>query len=547
MKSRIEWKHAAVAVLALTMVACSSSESGPAADGSSSTHSEPQAGGEITVLTNNFSTGWVPSKSASNLYEAQVWGQITDKLVYVDNDGKVFPWLAESWDVSEDGTEYVLHLRPGVTFSDGTPFDAETAVANLNIWAAGDSRRGITRVALFPKSFESAAAVDDHTVKVTLNRPDLSFIPSLGYHGTIVLSKKTLDLSVDEQSDLSNIAGSGPFVVTSWAPNQEVVLEKRPDYNWPAENAQHEGQAYLDTITFRVIPDDLQRGTSVESGQADIAQNVPPEELSAAKSEGFVVQTPRFFGAVHGLQLRLSAQHLDDIKVRQAIQHAINRDEILQTVYTQDWLPATTIFNSNVPEAVDLSDRFAFDQARAEQLLDEAGWNQVGEDGIRVKDGERLSFWAVPTPYVSTSKLEWEVIAQQLKAAGIEVTLRNADISAYAKYGTDDSLPFYEAHNSLVDAGASSYAQWSSGGADQFRANDPKLDGLLNDFNLEQDAAKRRDLAIEVQEYILDQAYFVPLEQISQGTYLQSSKVKGVVFNVVARPWYYDTWLDQSA
>jgi peptide/nickel transport system substrate-binding protein len=544
LKPQVGWKRAAVALVALTLVACSSSESDSDASGSSS---EPRPGGEITVLTNNFSTGWVPSKSASNLYEAQVWGQIADKFVYTDNDGKVFPWLAESWDVSPDGAEYVLHLRPGVTFSDGTPFDAETAVANLNIWSKGDPDRGIARVSLFPNSFKSADAVDAQTVKVRLSRPDLGFIPTLGYHGTVVLSKKTLALSVDEQSDLSNVVGSGPFVVKSWAPNQEVVLEKRPDYDWPAANAQHQGPAYLDSITFRVIPDDLQRGTSVESDQAQIAQNVPPEELAAAKAEGFVVETPRFFGAAHGLQLRLSAKHLDDVKVRQAIQHAINRNEILKTVYTEDWLPATTIFNGNVPEAVDLSDHFAFDKDRAEQLLDEAGWTEVGADGIRVKNGERLSFFAVPSPFVSTSKLEWEVIAQQFKAVGIEVTLRNADVSAYAKYGTDDTLPFYEAHNSLVDAGASSYAQWSSKGANQFRANDPKLDALLTDFNLEQDPAKRKALAAEVQEYILDQAYFVPLEQISQGTYLQSPKVKGVVFNVVARPWYYDTWLDQSA
>ncbi|MGH7292417.1 MAG: ABC transporter substrate-binding protein, partial [Myxococcota bacterium] len=361
-----------------------------------------------------------------------------------------------------------MHLRPGVTFSDGTPFDAETAVANLNIWSKGDPDRGIARVSLFPNSFKSADAIDAQTVKVTLSRPDLGFIPTLGYHGAVVLSKKTLALSVDEQGDLSNVVGSGPFVVKSWAPNQEVVLEKRPDYDWPAANAQHQGPAYLDSITFRVVPDDLQRGTSVESDQAHIAQNVPPEELAAAKAEGFVVETPRFFGAAHGLQLRLSAKHLDDVKVRQAIQHAINRNEILKTVYTEDWLPATTIFNGNVPEAVDLSDHFAFDKDRAEQLLDEAGWTEVGADGIRVKNGERLSFFAVPSPFVSTSKLEWEVIAQQFKAVGIEVTLRNADVSAYAKYGTDDTLPFYEAHNSLVDAGASSYAQWSSKGANQF-------------------------------------------------------------------------------
>ena len=257
------------------------------------------------------------------------------------------------------------------------------------------------------------------------------------------------------------------------------------------------------------------------------------------------MQTPRFFGAVHGLQLRLTAEYLDDINVRKAIQHALDRDEILRTAYTEDWLPATTIFNSNVPEAVDLSTHFAFDPEQSRRLLDGAGWSQIGDDGIRRKNGQRLSFFAVPSPFVSTAKLEWEVIIQQLKAVGIEVKLRNTDVSAYSKYGTDPMLPFYEANSSLIDVAVGSYAWWSSKGANQFHADDAKLDRLLTDLLHEVDRGRRQTLAAAVQRYILDQAYFVPLEQISQGTYLQSPKVKGVVFNIVARPWYYDTWLGQ--
>src|SRR6185503_13144984 len=123
-------------------------------------------------------------------------------------------------------------LKKGVTFSDGTPLDASAVVANLDIWYAGRRNEGINPIGLFPKTYDRAEAIDATTVTVFFKAPTLGFIPTLGYHGSILISPKTIALPAAQQADLSNDIGSGPFTVASWKEGDSVVLKKRPDYNW---------------------------------------------------------------------------------------------------------------------------------------------------------------------------------------------------------------------------------------------------------------------------------------------------------------------------
>src|SRR6184192_44271 len=124
----------------------------------------PQDGGDLTFLIDSLGDTWIPNNSAISSFQGHIWGHVTDKLVYVDEQGTPSPWIAESWDQNADATEFTLHLRSGVTFSDGTPLDAAAVVANLNIWSAGDATRGINPIGLFPKTYKGAEAVDATTV-----------------------------------------------------------------------------------------------------------------------------------------------------------------------------------------------------------------------------------------------------------------------------------------------------------------------------------------------------------------------------------------------
>ena len=211
---------------------------------------EPRNGGDIIFLIDTLGPTWIPNNSSISSFQGHIWGHVTDKLTYVDANGKVTPWLAEKWEQNDEATEFTLHLKSGVTFSDGTPLDAAAVAANLDIWYAGRIKDGIQPVGLFPKTYDRAQPIDATTLKVVFKAPTLGFIATLGYHGSILISPKTLALPAAQQADLAKDSGSGPYVVQSWKDGDYVKLVKRKDYNWGPEAVGHTGPAYLDSITY---------------------------------------------------------------------------------------------------------------------------------------------------------------------------------------------------------------------------------------------------------------------------------------------------------
>lgn len=518
---------------------------GGVAASSTSDAGTPVEGGNITFLIQGYDTGWVSSKTSISSYEGNLWGQITDKLVYVDDKGQLSPWVAESWEELNGAKDFVLHLKDGVTFSDGTPLDAAAVVANLTAWAKGAPDRGISKVGLFPSgNFVAAVATDARTVKVSFSSPALGFIATLAYHGCILLSPKTLALPVEAQADLAQEIGSGPFVLKSWKQGDSYVLEKRKDYNWGPAALGHTGPARLDTITYKVIKDTSVRTSTVASGQAEVAFNVEPQEIESLKAQGFTVGTPKYLGFVDGFQVNTQAFPTNDPSVRKAIQHGIDREEIRKTVYTEDWDPATTFIQGNVPEAGDYSSAFAFDEDKARKLLDDAGW-KPGPDGFRVKDGKVLEFPLTPNPYVPSTKAEDELIAQQLGRIGIKVTLKVVDVAGYAAIQAARP-PLFQTSRSFVDVGTvAGVLTNQNNGENWFNVgtSDQRLNDLSTAIASASDRESRAKTAGELQQYVLEQGYFIPLNQLVQRLYLISPSVRGVQYNGLAYANFYAAWI----
>lgn len=529
---------------AALIAGCTSGGGAPDAD----TSTTPTAGGDVTFLIDSLGATWIPNNSSISSYQGHIWGHVTDKLIYVDSEGNLSPWVAESWEENDDKTEFTLHLKEGVTFSDGTALDAAAVVANIDIWAKGRPDEGINRIGLFPAAnYDHSEAVDDTTVKVYFTAPTLSFIPTLGYHGSILLSPETLALPADQQADLANDIGSGPFVVESWAEGDSVVLAKREDYDWGPEALGHDGAAYLDSITYKQVAEPTLRTSSVSSGQADVAYNASPQELDALKAEGFDVSVPRYLGFVYGYALNTSIAPFDDILVRQAVQHGIDREEILSTVYTSDWHAAESFIQSNVPEAGDYTDEFAFDPELAAELLDEAGWVE-GADGVRTKDGQQLTFTLYPNPYLGTSQAVDELVAQQLSDLGFDVTIEAYDVPTYGqKVIGNATVPATEITRSFVDVGtvAGVLTSQKKGDEDWFKVgtSDETLNALSTEIATATDREARAGVADELQAYVLEQAYFVPLTQIVQRVYVQNPALEGVTYNGLAYAYFLDAWL----
>jgi peptide/nickel transport system substrate-binding protein len=543
---RVALAAAAVASLTLVVAACSSSS--PSSSGSTtSAAGTPKSGGNLTFLIQEFPAGWVSSASNISSYEGNLWGEITDKLVYVSSTGAVSPWIATSWQTEDNAEKYILHLKSGVTFSDGEPLNAAAVVDNITLWAKGDPSRGIAKVGLFPAIyFEQAKALNTDTVEVDFSKPTLGFIPTLGYHGSILLAPKTLALSVNQQANLTNEIGSGPFVVKSFQTGVSYTLVRRADYDWGPPALGHTGPAYLDSITYKVVADESTREQAVVAGDAQADFNVTPSDIPSLESQGFTVATPRYLGFVDGFEVDASTGPTASLDVRQAIQHAINRTQILSTVYPKGWDLAESFIQSNVPEAQNDAALFNYDPTLSAKLLTEAGW-VLGPNGYRTKGGQTLDFTLVPNPYVPSTEQEDELIAQQFAKVGIKAQLKIVPLSDYASFAAVSAkYPLLSVSRSFIDFSTVGGVLTSvNGGQNWFQVGtgDKTLDNLSQEIESASSTTQRDTVADQVQQYVLNQGYFIPVVQQVQRIYLLAPNVHGVTYNGVAYANFYTAWL----
>jgi peptide/nickel transport system substrate-binding protein len=517
------------------------------ATGVASAASAPKEGGNLTFLIQEFPTGWVSSESSISSYEGNLWGEITDKLVYVNAQGEVSPWVLSSWQTEDKATKFILHIKPGITFSDGEAMNAQAVIANLNIWAHGDKTKGIAQVGLFPALYYvGAKALNGQTVEVDFSKPTLGFIPTLGYHGCILLSPKTLAMSVTQQANLFNEIGSGPFTVKSYTQGVQYVLVRRPGYAWGPPALDHTGPAYLSSITYKVVADATTREEAVEAGDAQVDYNPNVADIPSLEAKGLSVGTPKYLGFVDGFYLQANQAPFNQLQVRQALQHAINRQQLLSTIYPKGFTTvAESWIQSNVPEAQNDSALFNYSPSQSEQLLNQAGWT-VGSGGFRYKNGQQLTFNLIPNPYVPSTQQEDELISQQLKNVGINAPLKIIPLSNYAVVQKPPIPPILMQSRSFVDFSTVGGVLTSLNGGENWfgvGTSDTTLNTLSQEIESAPNSAARDTYADQVQKYVIQQGYYIPLLNLVQRIYALGSNVHGVAYNGLAYANFYTAWL----
>jgi peptide/nickel transport system substrate-binding protein len=530
----------AMVLVAVLMTACSGGRPAITAHGGS----VPKSGGEIIYLNEKLLDGYQQQLTGS-WHVGQVWNQVVERLFYYDEQGRFRPQLATGYTSNADHTKFTIGIRRGVTFSNGEKLDAAAVAANLNLLAKGDKNRGIIRSAYFPQTYEQAVPVGEYDVEVSLKQPFGDFIQKLGAWTTVgMLAPATVNASLEDQSDLSKVYGTGPFVVESWVPNKEVVLKRRDDYAWPRDDAKHSGPAYLQRIIVQQVTEPSLRVGALEAGQADIIHYVQPTEEDHIAQDGYDLVAPSFYGSVWGLQLRLTAPHLDDIRVRQALTHGIDRREILDTNYPSGkWTEAQSIFNSVVPGTLDLRGHFAYDPELSNRLLDEAGWTGRDSDGYRTKNGEQLSVIIYPSVFITTSKADLQLVAQQWRKIGVRLDIEAIDFTNYNSVTALPNVSLYENHW-LAGSQSEAWRWWHSSQGNQFKANDPKLDALLTDLVQATTDADRITASQRVQEYVIDNAYYIPIHEFRQ-TWGAQPSLKGFQVDGLGLINFYDAWLSR--
>lgn len=509
--------------------------------------SEPQSGGVLRVAT--YEPLCLDQNEGSSRNTQTALQDVYDRLIYKSQEGEYYPWIASEWTISDDGLVYSFTIRDGVTFHDGTPLDAEAVRINLQRWVDDRSANGVP---------VSSVTAEGNVVTLTLEDPHGPLLHDLSepVHG-IVAPSSIAAFSKEERcaGGPGVTIGSGPFKVAARTQGQDLILERNDAYAWPSAAAQHGGPAYLERVELRFLTEDSVRVGAVESGQAEIATGIPA--ISVADIEGNAnlqllrTQQP---GIPWSFWLNQSRAPLDDQRVREALRIGVDYASLVNAVFLGTASPAYSAITPGIPLAYDASQegRWSFDPEAAKKLLDEAGWSEIGADGIRVKDGERLSFDDVTATNWNNQQRELfaQGIQAGLQAIGVEFNRHVLDFaSADARFKAND-YHFVDTSQASGDAATLLFGAFQSTSLWEANTNwgfvnDPDLDAALDAAVASADPAEAAAQAKTAQQIINDKAYLVPIAN-PQVLVAASAKVKGTVFSSSGQIGsYYDVWLEQ--
>ncbi|EKJ9781231.1 TIGR04028 family ABC transporter substrate-binding protein [Klebsiella aerogenes] len=514
----------------------------------------PIKGGTLIYLEQQPHTNLYPP--AGGFYpNGGLLNQITDKLTWQNPETlAIEPWIAESWTSNDDKTEYTFKLRPGVTFSDGTPLDANAVAKNFDTYGLGNKALRLP-VSEVINNYDRSEVIDPLTVKFYFKKPSPGFLQGTATIGSGLVSLSTLARSFEALGDARNIIGSGPFTVKDEKPGRELTLVARKDYQWGPKNLAQQGPANLDGITYIVTPEDSVRIGALLAGQAGFIRQVQAYDEKQATDQGFNIYAAPTRGVNDSLSFRPDNPLVADLRVRQALLHATNAKQVVETLFSPNYPQASSVIARTAAGYVDLSDKLAFDQQKAKQLLDEAGWTP-GADGIRQKAGQRLALTVYESLPQPQNKEVLQLVAQQWRQVGVALSVKAGDAGSrvldnldplktpltVSEVGRADpdvvkSMFFPANRDALLQQGG------SSDKVKTFR--DDKLNALLTAISAEVDAQKRLQLTGDAQRYLLDNAYVIPIFEEPQ-VFAGAPWVKGVRFEAVGRPSFYGAWLDKQ-
>ncbi|MEV0615710.1 ABC transporter substrate-binding protein [Nonomuraea sp. NPDC050404] len=410
-----------VTALLTTLLAGCGADAAPQPAGTSA---GPKSGGTLVLGENGDEPACLDPHQLSTTNTTVVGRPIFDSLLWQDAEGELKPWLATAWKVSEDGLTYTFTLREGVRFHDGSAWNAEALRLNLEHMRDPATKSPLAAAYIAP--YEESKVVDEHTLEVRLSSPYSAFLNVLAQSYLAMISPK--QLKEDPAGTCERPVGSGPFVFDRWTKGQSVTYRKNPGYAWAPTGRT--GPAYLDRLEIRFLAEDATRQNALLAGEVDVIDNTPPagvEDIKANPDLAFTtVDRP---GHPFSVWLNTGRAPFSDVKVRQALTLAVDRKAIIDSVSFGQWTVATGFLTPPTPDFA-AGGGISHDPAGADRLLNEAGWGTKGQDGIRVKDGKRLTAVALDT---GVNPQNTQILVQTQAAAaklGIEIKIENVPAQA---------------------------------------------------------------------------------------------------------------------
>jgi peptide/nickel transport system substrate-binding protein len=469
--------------------------------------------------------------------------QIFDSLVYSPAPDQYEPWLAESWEISDDGLTYTFTLRQDVTFHDGNPLNAEAFKATYERIINPDTA-SLQVGNLGP--FDGVEVLGDYEFAINLTEPFAPLMANLSSTALTPGSPAAFDELGDDYA-LSPV-GTGPFMFDRWEGN-DLYLIRNPDYNWAPAALSHDGPAYLEQLTFREVAEAATRMVTLQTSEANITHYPVLDEVASYEEQGFQVFRVDTPGFAKSMPINMHYAPTDDLLVRQAILYGINRQQVVDLIQAGLANPANgplTRASFAYNEAVE--QMYAYDPAQAAALLDEAGWVDSNGDGIREKDGQNLTATMIMFDS-GPNKAMAELVQAMLMELGFEATLDVTAYDAFATRVTEGDYNLAEMNWTALDPHLVLFNMFYSteaNGGGQFnrtKVEDPTVDDLIDRGRTATDPAERAEIYAELQTYVMDNAFILPLWDNSWIT-LAAPTVQGLAFDLEARPQLYNVWVE---
>jgi len=343
---------------------------------------------------------------------------IFEGLVTFDKTMNIIPALATNWEVQEDGRTWIFHIRHGVRFQDGTPFNADAV--RINFERGMDPSRTTTNRALW-NIWESGTVIDEYTFEAVTKKPSALVLNALAHGAGLMVSPKSIK-DYDDHPEHHPV-GTGPFMLENFKVGEELTLVAYPDY-WGAK-------PQVDKLIFRYVSDASTRINALLTGAVDVIDNVAPHAALRLQSDpaAQVIATPAL--RPYTIHFLMERELFKDVRVRQALNYAIDKEAIGSGLFLGYAKPADSplAFNTSGHAATGY---YKYDPEKAKSLLTIAGWRDTDGDGVLDKNGKPFEFTVI------TPEGQWamdlqvvEAVAAQLESIGVRANIMKVEPASF--------------------------------------------------------------------------------------------------------------------
>ena len=441
---------------------------------------------------------------------ARITLHVVEPLLWQPEAGQFEPGLATEWSVNDDATEYTFKLREGVTFHDGTEFNADAVKFTFDRIVNPDMKAQTAFSQIGP--YERTEIISPYEVKVVFSTPYAPFLDSASSPNLGIISPTAYEATGEEDWGLTALVGTGPFKFVSYTADSEVVLERYDDYWGGADFLGDAGN--IEQIIYKIVLEPSTRTAALESGEVDIIDEVAEIDFEfLSDRNGIATAALAQSGSGWSLMMNVQNPPMDDLAVRRAIQLASDKEGMTLAIWNGLGTPAcgpiSAVTFAFEPETCEM---YTYDVDAAKQVLEEAGWIDSDGDGIREKDGQRLTLGHYYRAESSLSQQMADYMKADLAQVGIEVELNGLSRSGYfdaVRTGEHHLQNWWDPFTDPDGMRILFHSANAGGGTNRNNYINEEMDALIAEGAATPDSAGREAIYKQIQKKVMDEAIMV--------------------------------------